>query len=175
MNTETKSGKIGRIIRDESGSEQIEFALSAMVVLVLLFGVMDFCRAMYAYHFVSYAAQEAARYAVVRGHDFHGSSCQTSTYSCEAQQTDVQSYVTSLSLPLINSSKLVATATWPGTTPTCTGKSGSCSACSGTNNANSSGCYVNVKVSYTFSFITPFLPKSASFHFSGSSEQVIQE
>ncbi len=45
----------------------IETALSLIVVTSILFGTMEFARLTYAYNFVAYAAQEAARYACVRG------------------------------------------------------------------------------------------------------------
>ena len=52
----------------ERGSTLVEFALVTVLVLVpLIFGIIDFARAAYAYHYVSYSAREAARWASVRG------------------------------------------------------------------------------------------------------------
>ena len=53
--------------RGERGSAIVESALSLTVFLMLLFAAMDFGRMVFAYNFVSYAAREATRYAVVRG------------------------------------------------------------------------------------------------------------
>ncbi len=43
----------------------VEFALVASVVLLILFGIVDFGRAVYAYNTVSNAARQAARTAIV--------------------------------------------------------------------------------------------------------------
>ena len=51
----------------EQGASLVEMALSASVLFVLLFGIIETCMALYAYNFVSEAAREATRYAVVRG------------------------------------------------------------------------------------------------------------
>ena len=53
--------------RGERGSAMVESALSLTVFLMLLFATIDFGRMVFAYNFVSYAAREATRYAVVRG------------------------------------------------------------------------------------------------------------
>jgi Flp pilus assembly protein TadG len=165
--------RMSRLVRDESGSELVEFSISIVIVLMLVFGIIDFCRAIYSYHFVSYAAQEAGRYAIVRGAD--GSiNCSTSappnftlSFGCTAASSDIQNYVKSIALPLIDKNSLTVTTTWPGTTPTCTG---SCSACSTT---NSKGCYVSVNVKYNFAFMLPFLPKSAALTLGSTSNNVI--
>jgi len=162
-----------RLLRDEEGSELVELALSIIVLLTLMFGIMDFCRAAYSYHFTSYAAQEGARFAIVRGYDWSGSgACNTSAppsftlpYRCEAKQIDVQNYVKSIALPMIDTSKLTVTANWPGTTP----DGGACT------HSDQQGCSVNVTVSYSFNFIMPFLPKSSALTFSGTSSKAIQE
>jgi Flp pilus assembly protein TadG len=161
-------------LRDDRGSQLVEFALSIMVLLTLVFGMVDFSRAMYSYHFASYAAQEGARYAMVRGASWT-SACSTSAppnftqkYGCIAAQSDVQNYVRNLTMAGISQSNLTVTTTWPGTTPTCTS---SCSACSP---AASKGCYVKVKVNYKFTFMFGFLPKTA-LNFAGTSMKVIQK
>jgi Flp pilus assembly protein TadG len=156
-----------RIAGEEHGSAMMEFALSAVVLLMVIFGIMDFSRAVYVYHFVSYSAQQGTRYAIVRGAHWGSTSCaSTTTLACNATAANVQSYVQSLATKGITASKVTVTTTWPGTN-----LKGSSTGC-GT--ANSSGCLVKVKVSYSFSFILPFLPKSA-LGFTGTSEAVIQE
>ena len=47
----------------------VEFALSVIVFLMLLFGMIGFGVAVYDYNFVSDAAREGARYASVHGKD----------------------------------------------------------------------------------------------------------
>ena len=171
-----------RLVQEECGSELVEFAFTIPVLFALFFGIMDFSRAMYCYHYVSYAAQEGARYAMVRGADTTSGPCKTSappnfteTFNCEAASSDVQNYVTSRMLPLIDPSLMTVVTTWPGTTP---GSSGNSSSCSGSNGSSSGpqsqGCMVEVQVKYAFTFLLPFLPRSAAINFSSTSEKVIQ-
>lgn len=167
-----KLRRLKRFIGDESGSELLEFALTATLFLTTILCIADVCRAMYFYHFVTYAAQEGARYATVRGADWN-SSCNSSAppnftmnFDCSASRGDVSNFVKSLGS--VNSSNLNVDTTWTGTTPDC---SSNCSACT---TANDQGCMVQVKVSYTFTFMTPFL-KQKSINLYGTSEQVIQQ
>ena len=163
-----------RLTREDRGSELVEFAAAALLLLMVVFGILDFCRAMYGYYFVSYAAQEGARYAMVRGSGW-SNACSTSsppgftlTYGCTAASSDVQNYVQNLTMAGLNSSDISVTTSWPGQTPDCTSN---CSACSP---ADKQGCLVNVQVNYRFDFMLPFLPQSA-LTFSGAAEKVIQE
>ena len=167
MPKKNKLSRILRLVQDDSGSELVEFAFAAMILLAIFFGIMDFSRAMYCYHYVSYAAQDGARYAMVRGADGGTSSCSAAPYACMASAGDVQSYVQSQASPLINTSSLTVSTTWPGKTPDCTT---GCTVCSP---QNSQGCLVQVQVAYNFSFMLPFLPKTG-LTFTGTSEKVIQ-
>jgi Flp pilus assembly protein TadG len=51
----------------QRGSSLVEGALCFTVFLMILFGMIDFGRGVFAYNFISYAAREGARYAIVRG------------------------------------------------------------------------------------------------------------
>lgn len=171
-------GKLPRLAREESGSQLVEFSISALIFLTLLFGAFDWMFAMYAYHFTTYAAQQGTRYAMVRGYTWSKNtttSCSTSappnfalSYNCTASATDIQNYVRSLASPGINSSNVTIDTTssdvWPGKTP-----DGTTTGCTG--NANSPGCLVKVTVSYSFTFL-PFL-KLSSLPISATSEKVI--
>lgn len=140
-----------RIANDEAGSEIVEFALAVCVWIAAVFAIMYGSFALYASHFVGNAADEAARYAVVRGSTWSGTSCSTtSTLECDATTTDVSNYVTSTLMPGMSSSNLTVTTTWPGTTST----GATCDTVYGTNSPN---CLVAVKVNYQFSFPLPFL------------------
>lgn len=52
-------------VRDRRGQSLVEFALILPILLVLLLGVFDFGRAIYAFNAVSNAAREGARTAIV--------------------------------------------------------------------------------------------------------------
>jgi Flp pilus assembly protein TadG len=155
----------------EEGGTLVEFALVLVLFLTVLFGIMEFSRFMYTYHFVSNAAREATRYAVVRGSTWKATSCGgvTSTLCCDAAGTDVTDFVTSITPPGITSDSLTVTTTWPGTAP-----SGAKGKCTTTNGVNSPGCLVEVEVSYPFTFILPFISKS-TFTLESTSEMVITQ
>ena len=142
------------------GSTLTEFAFILPLLATIIFGLIDFGRALYAYHFVSDAAREASRWASVRG-----SQCAGGLSGCPASQEDVQEYVTSIVPPGINSSPqaLSVTAAWvapPGNVGTCN------------ISPNNPGCAVQVQVTYNFKFILPFLPKS-TFPMKSTSEMII--
>ena len=54
-------------LQDERGGELIEFAIAALLFFSLLFGIMEFGRAIWIYGTTAHAAREGARYAIVRG------------------------------------------------------------------------------------------------------------
>ena len=167
--------KIRSMHKEERGDSLLEFAISAVVVFTLLFGIMEFARAMYLYHFVSYAAQAGTRYAIVRGSTW-STACSSSTtgMECLAANSDVQTYVNGIAPPGVDTSKLTVTATWPGTAA---GSSGATCANTTTpkkTNDHNPGCKVQVVVSYPFTFIAPFMP-TATHTFSATSVQAIQE
>lgn len=136
---------------DERGSEIVEFAFAICIWVAAVFAIMYGSFALYASHFVGNAADEAARYAVVRGSTWSGTSCSsTTTLECDATSTDVANYVGSMLMPGMSSSNLNVTTTWPGTTST----GATCDTIYGSNSPN---CLVEVQVKYTFSFPLPFL------------------
>ena len=167
--------KLMRLVRREHGSEVVEFALASMLLFSAIIATIEFGLAMYAYHYVSNAAQQGARYAMVRGAHW-SSSCSTSAppaftqkYGCKANSTDVQNYVASNLGPGLSASNVTTATTWPGTTPDC---SSACSACS--SSTQNQGCMVKVQVSYTFNFLPlRFLPQSMAL--TSTAEKVIQE
>src|SRR6476659_7718911 len=54
--------------RGEEGGSLVEMALvCAFVVIPMLFGIIEVSLALYSYNFVTDAAREATRYAIVRG------------------------------------------------------------------------------------------------------------
>jgi Flp pilus assembly protein TadG len=133
-------------MHSEDGQSILETALSAMAVLALFLGVMEMCLALYTYHFVSEAAREGTRYAMVRG-----SSCSGFTSACPAQASDVQSYVRGLGYPGVIPADMTVTTTWPTTGSSCTPSSLPC---------NNPGNFVQVTVQYRFPLSIPFVPSS---------------
>jgi Flp pilus assembly protein TadG len=178
--------KLLRLAREERGFELVEFAITGWLLILLLIGAFECAYAMYAYHYTTYAAQEGARFASVRGHTwskYETVNCGTSAppnftmaYNCTALSSDIQNYVQSLATGGINVSGVAVTGEtsgttvgapiWPGATPDCTS---SCSLCS--SYANSQGCMVKVTVTYTFN-VLPFLHMHA-LSMSSTSENVI--
>ncbi len=134
------------LLRNEEGQSVVETALSSMVILTLFLGVMEVCMALYGYHFISEAAREGTRYAMVRG-----SSCSGSASACPAQASDVQTYVRGLDYPGISAANITVTTTWPTTGASCTPSSLPC---------NNPGNLVQVKVQYRFPLSIPFVPSS---------------
>ncbi|MCO6501705.1 MAG: pilus assembly protein [Acidimicrobiales bacterium] len=62
-------GKSGAGSRHETGTTLVEFALVAPLLFLLLFGVIEFGRAIATYTAVTTAAREAARFATTVGDD----------------------------------------------------------------------------------------------------------
>jgi len=122
----------------------------------MLLGIADFSRALYAYHFVSNTAREAARYAAVRG-----ITC-TNDNSCTAANSasgtagatgpaDIQAFVQNVPLG-INAANVTATISWP---PQANSPANCISV------INAPGCTVQVQVSYVFNFAFPFVSSTA--------------
>ena len=143
----------------EDGSALVEAAVSAMVVFTLFFGAMEMCLALYTYHFISDAAREGTRYAMVRG-----STCSGFSSACPAVAADVQNYVEGLGFPGIDASAMTVTTTWPTTGSSCTPSSLPC---------NNRGNLVQVMVQYQF-FI-PFAPQSSALTMTSTSEMAISQ
>jgi Flp pilus assembly protein TadG len=143
------------------GSTLFEFALVLLALLFLIFGVIDFGRALYAYHFVSHSAREASRWATVRG-----KSCNSYPQACPAQASDVRDYVISITPSDIDTKKLVITTA--GVRP----PRGLDAACE--NFPNNPGCAVQVQITYRFNFFFPFLPPS-TYSMQSTSEMVMSQ
>jgi Flp pilus assembly protein TadG len=78
-----------------------EFAVVGLVLLTLLFGVLVLGMAVYSYSFVSYAAREAARYAIVHG----------AKSSNPASAATIQNYVVNEASGL-DPDKITVSTTW---------------------------------------------------------------
>lgn len=142
--------------RGERGSSLPETAIIIGVVLAVLLGIIDFGRAMYTYAYVAQLARQGARWAIVRG-----SQC-TVLDHCNAQSSDVQTYVQSLSVGATVSTHIQVSATWPS------------SGCPPGYAAKSPGCVVVVTVTYPFAFVAP-LVSVAKINMSSTSQMVISQ
>ena len=149
---------LSEILVSDGGASVVETALSAMILLVFIFGILETSMALYAYHFTSESAREATRYAMVRG-----SSCTIT--GCPIQAPDVQTYTRGLVYPGIDPSRILVTTTWPTTGPACTPSSNPC---------NNPGNVVVVTVQYQFFWSIPFVPP-ALLNLSSSSAMVISQ
>jgi Flp pilus assembly protein TadG len=155
-------------VGDESGSSAVEFSITLSLLLSVIFGIMVCAMALYADHFVTDAAKEATRYAMVRGSSWGSTSCATyASYSCVATSSNVTTFVDSLALPGISTSGISVATTWPGTDPT--GET-----CDTAQGKNSPACVVNVQVQYSFNFLLPFVP-FGTLNLSGVSSDVITQ
>src|SRR5690348_5617325 len=141
----------------EKGSVMVEFAFSVVLLLVMVFGVIDFGRAMYTYHFLSNAAREATRWASVNGATCGSDgSCTTGP----ASAGNVSTYVQRIVPPGVDPTKVITTPTWPGNgTATCN------------KFPNDPGCPVQVEVSYNFNFLVPIV-HNGSITLSSNSEAI---
>ncbi len=164
-----------RGVIDDSGSQLVEFALSASVLIALLVGTIYTCFALYTGHFVSEAALSGARWAMVRG----SASC-TNTPNlaeCDATATQIQTYVKGLSYPGIKSSSLTVTPTWCSVSGSTPATWATCSSAT----SNAPGNAVQVVVSYPFPIPIPSpTSKSLTFTtdtltFSSTSQLVISQ
>jgi Flp pilus assembly protein TadG len=166
-----------RVRKTQKGSGLVEYAIVLTAFLLMFFGIVDFSRAMYAYHFVSSAARDAARWAAVNGY-FCGSNGDN-TCSSPADYAAIRTYVTD-HLPLgIDSTKV----TFPAGSSSIpfTHDSNSPTICSSTVTINGTstgpfpnypGCTVQVQVNYAFNFIAPIVNRN-SITLSSTSEMVI--
>ena len=154
------SGLLRFVQREEKGSALVETALSMVVFLTVLIGLFQLTLALYTYHFISDAAREATRYAIVRG-----SSC-INLPDCNATSTQIQTYVQNLPYPIFNRSNMTVTTTWPTTGFSCTPNAAP--------NCNNPGNLVKIVVTYPYSLNIPFWP-SATLNISSTSEMYISQ
>jgi len=155
--------RLKRLAGDEDGAELVEFSISASILFMLIFGIIEFCLLIYSGSVVAYAAQQGARYAMVRGSDWAKPCSTTLTAGCQAALTDVQTYVLSLPHPGVNLTTSNITPTW-----LLTNAAGV--ACT----QYSQGCQVQVTVSYTFRLNVPYV-KAPSIPLSSTSTETIQD
>jgi Flp pilus assembly protein TadG len=160
-----------RRVRGDSGATVVEFALSAAIVFMMLFGIMEMCLAFYTYNFVSEAARETARYAIVRG----STSCTNTPNltNCNATAAEINSYINDFAYPALSSSNLTVATSWLTATTSGSPATTTWTACS-TGVCNAPKNMVKVVMTYDFPVGIPYVPKS-TLAITSTSEMVIQQ
>jgi Flp pilus assembly protein TadG len=164
--------------RTERGAAAVEAALMlSLIILPLIFGIMDFSRAMYAYHFVAYAAREGSRWASVRG-----STCAAPMTNCGAaafSSTSIQTFVTGIAPPGMYATSCGAS---PGSlcatilAPNGKQADGTTDCTNGGAFVNDfPGCVVTVQVTYRYHFSLPFISQLGTTLMSSTSEMTISQ
>lgn len=150
---------------NEEGADLIDFAISVSVLMSVVFGIIAVSLAVYSYFFVSDAAREATRYAIVRGSTLTTDCTAPGYATCIAQPADIQSYVREMGFPGIVANNLTVTSTWLTSAGGACGTSDSCKV---------PGNQVKVSVSYPFPLSIPFIPHG-TINMASSSTMVIAQ
>lgn len=146
----------------QGGVTLVEQALILPVLLALMFGVIDMSRALYTYHYVSYIAREATRWASVRSGALPGVT--------PVDQNAVDTFVKNVDGMGLDKNQFTTDLRWispPNLTPLCPG---------GLANSNTNrkpGCIVQVTVTYNFQFTFPFMPNGMAM--SSESQMIITQ
>ena len=94
-------------IRSRRGSALVEFSVSAFLLLMMMFSVVELQRMLFVYNTVADSARAGARYAIVHGLDASPAAGPTNT-------TPVSTVVTTFaSASLLDTSRLSITVTYP--------------------------------------------------------------
>jgi Tfp pilus assembly protein PilV len=173
-------------LRREEGASLVEVAISLSVYLMLLFGVIELSLTLYSYNFVSDAAREATRYAVIRG----ANSCvpnpafpncnlrpSTVTSSTNPSANPVLDYIDTLRYPGLNPNHLSAAVTWWSAKQNASGNMSWANQCSADldakgNPCNTEGNAVRVVVTYNFPLTLPWM-RASLVKVSSTSQMVI--
>ena len=147
MQVKSHRGRTSRsaIKAASAGQASAEFAMTAILYLTVIFGIIDYGRVLYAYNSVAYSAREASRYASVRG------STSKSPATASNVTTIVQNNIVGLST---SNNELAVTTSWSPN--------------------NKPGSTVQVKVVYTMSHLIPFWT-SISLPLTSTSKMVISQ
>lgn len=118
--------------RAQRGQSTVEFALVIIIFTYMLFGLLDFGKAVYDYNTLANAAREGARYAIVRCQYSVGSSYWTTATVTTAARAEIQA---------IASAVTVTPSPVDGSTANC----------------SAPGTPISVQVSTTFIPLTPLI------------------
>jgi len=166
--------RVGKGLLDDAGGAILEMAISSSILFAMFFGVFELTLASYTYHYVSAAAREGARFAIVRG----STSCVNTRNlsNCNASPTVIGNFVKGLPYPGINSSAnmTVAVSYLTATTDTSTGTTLTTFAACSSGTCNQPGNLVSVVVTYAFPLTIPFVPKK-TINVTSTSQMAVQQ
>ena len=155
-----------RCICGEQASAVLETALSMVLLLTFLFGIMETSLGLYTYHFISEASREATRYAIVRGFSA-GPTCTAYTNAgCAVTSSQIISYVQNINLPGIDPNMMTVTPVWSAY-PAGGG-------CTPSRSCNNPGNLIKVTVQYNFPLNVPFVP-AHTYTMSSTSAMIISQ
>jgi Flp pilus assembly protein TadG len=154
----------GRLCGDQ-GQSLYEFAWIIGILFMLLLGIIGLGLAGYTYHYVSEAAREGTRYAIVRG-----ASC-AGMPDCNASANQISTYVKGLGYGGINPTNMTVTTTW--WSPSVIAPSPVWSIC-GAGTCNAPGNMVEVNVTYAYPLDIPFWGNK-TINLSSTSQMVISQ
>lgn len=142
------AGQGRRFLQGDGGSSVVEMAVVSSLLFAMLFGIIELSLALYTFNYVSDAAREGTRYAIVRG-----SSCSVLT-NCNVTAAQIQTYVQGLGYPGMRAANTSVSTAWSSpssSTPVTWTPCGTpCEA---------PGDAVQVTVTYSFGLSIPFVPK----------------
>lgn len=156
----------------EEGGSLVEMALSCLILIPVLFGIVQLSIGLYCYHYAADAAREATRWAIVRGSNcnvsFGAAYCSpTDANTTGATSNDIAQYVKGLGYPY--SGSVTTTTQW------CTNGAAipATWTCSATQN-NQPFNLVQVTVSYSYPLLIPGIKRYAINLGSVSSMTIVQ-
>jgi hypothetical protein len=147
---------VRRLLKCDSGGTLVEFALSASLVIAMLFAVIEFSFALYSYHFVNEVARNLSRYAMVRGSSSfavvpnHGFTDSGATLTQYARTT--------FQYPGVNVGQLTVTTTWFKPIYSASGHLTGWTQCASGAGCNAPGDAILVTATYPFLLSIPFYP-----------------
>lgn len=136
----------------EQGSALVEFALVAVMFVVVLLGVVEMCRMFLVYTALAHAAKAGTRYAIVHGSDRTGTGVNgpSGTGSTTQVETVVKNFA---GASMLDTSKLTVTVNYP--------------------TGNAIGNKVDVTVTYPYDAFVPYFGTLLGQTFGSTSEGVI--
>ena len=93
--------RITRFRRDDRGAAAVEFALVLPILVVLVFGIVDFGRALFAYNYLTSAVREGGRFAAVQ----NSASAQAAV---QTRMVDYLAQLNTLALPAVPAAKITS-------------------------------------------------------------------